>query len=168
LLQFVWITPNLRHSTHSCPLVVGDSFLSRLLPPLLRPLERDGLLFVTWDEGAEDSHRGCCALAAGGNIATIVAGGAARRRAVSTVPYDHYSLLETIEEAWGCQSSAARRAGARARCSTWSCARDAFPLRAVRGRRHGRRLGCRSPRAFERLAVDDPEKRGGDDEDGLV
>jgi len=100
LPRFVWITPNLCQSTHSCPVPAGDAFLSRLLPPLLRRLGPDGLLFLTWDEGAHNSHRGCCRLAAGGNVATIVAGGAARRGAVSTVPYDHYSILRTIEEVW--------------------------------------------------------------------
>jgi hypothetical protein len=98
--QRAGLTPNLCQSAHSCSIRTGDKFLSRLLPPLLRRLEPDGLLFVTWDEGDFASERGCCRLAAGGNVAAIVAGGAARRGAVSTVPYDHYSVLRTIEDVW--------------------------------------------------------------------
>ena len=100
LPRFVWVTPNLCQSAHSCSIRTGDKFLSQLLPPLLRRLEHNGLLFVTWDEGDFASDRGCCRLAAGGNVAAIVAGGAARRGAVSTAPYDHYSVLRTIEDAW--------------------------------------------------------------------
>ena len=50
----------------------GDRFLSRLVPPLLRALGPRGLLILTWDEGSSDD--GCCRLAAGGHIATILAG----------------------------------------------------------------------------------------------
>ena len=57
----------------------GDAFLARLVPPLLRALGPRGLLVLTWDEGATDD--GCCRLAAGGHIATIVAGALAARPA---------------------------------------------------------------------------------------
>jgi hypothetical protein len=66
LPHFVWVTPNLCQSAHSCSIRTGDKFLSQLLPPLLRRLEHNGLLFVTWDEGDFASDRGCCRLAAGG------------------------------------------------------------------------------------------------------
>jgi hypothetical protein len=65
----------------------------------LRALGPNGLLFLTWDEGSSDD--GCCRLAAGGHIATIVAGPGARRRAHLTVPADHYSVLQTIEDVLG-------------------------------------------------------------------
>ena len=38
--------------------------------------------------------------AAGGRIATVVAGPAARRGVMSPLEYDHYSILRTIEDAW--------------------------------------------------------------------
>jgi phosphatidylinositol-3-phosphatase len=99
LPTFIWITPNLCHDMHDCPPATGDRFLSKLLPPLLGVLGPRGLLFLTWDEGVTDD--GCCRLAAGGHIATIVAGPGARHGAKLTVPVDHYSTLQTIEDLLG-------------------------------------------------------------------
>jgi phosphatidylinositol-3-phosphatase len=99
LPTFVWITPNLCHDMHDCPVATGDRFLSSLVPPLLRSLGPRGLVFITWDEGTSDS--GCCRLASGGHIATIVAGPGAKRGARLTTPADHYTLLQTIEALLG-------------------------------------------------------------------
>ena len=95
LPSFIWITPNLCHDMHDCSIATGDQFLSSLVPPLLRSLGPRGVLFITWDEGSSDA--GCCRLASGGHVATLVAGPGARRGARLTTPTDHYSLLETIE-----------------------------------------------------------------------
>lgn len=59
---------------------------------LVDQLESAGISWKAYMEGVPT--------AAGGNVATIVAGGAARRGAVSVVPYDHYSVLRTIEDVW--------------------------------------------------------------------
>jgi phosphatidylinositol-3-phosphatase len=91
-----WITPNLCHDMHDCDPAAGDRFLRRLVPPLLRALGPHGLLVVTFDEGSSDN--GCCRLAAGGHIVTILAGGLARRGARLSTPVDHYSTLQTIED----------------------------------------------------------------------
>jgi hypothetical protein len=99
LPAFIWITPNLCHDMHDCPLSTADRFLARLIPPLLARLGRGGLLFLTWDEGSTDD--GCCRLAAGGHILLVVAGPGARRRASLATPVDHYSLLQTIEDLLG-------------------------------------------------------------------
>ena len=98
LPAFVWITPDECHDMHDCRVRDGDRFLASLVPPLLRALGPRGVLFVTWDEGTSD--RGCCRLASGGHVATIAAGALARRGVRSAVPYDHYSLLRTIEDIW--------------------------------------------------------------------
>jgi len=99
LPRFVWITPNLCHDMHDCSPAVGDRYLSHLLPPLLRDLGRHGLLFLTWDEGSTDN--GCCRLATGGHIATVIAGPGARKAARLTKPVDQYSTLQTIEDLLG-------------------------------------------------------------------
>jgi phosphatidylinositol-3-phosphatase len=99
LPRFIWITPNLCHDMHDCSVATGDRFLSSLVPPLLRSLGARGVLFITWDEGASDS--GCCRLASGGHIATIVAGPGAKRGARLDTPTDHYSLLQTVEDLLG-------------------------------------------------------------------
>ena len=99
LPTFIWITPNLCHDMHDCSTATGDRFLAGLVPPLLRALGRGGLLFLTWDEGSSDN--GCCRLASGGHIVTIVAGPGARRAARLHTPVDHYSLLQTVEDLLG-------------------------------------------------------------------
>jgi hypothetical protein len=99
LPRFIWITPNLCHDMHDCDVATGDHFLSRLVPGLLERLGPRGLLFITWDEGSSDD--GCCRLASGGHIVTIVAGPGARRGARLGTPANHYSLLQTIEDVLG-------------------------------------------------------------------
>jgi len=96
LPRFIWITPNLCHDMHDCPPVTGDAFLARLVPPLLSRLGTRGLLFITWDEGSTDD--GCCRLASGGHIATIVAGPGARAHAHMTTRADQYSILQAVED----------------------------------------------------------------------
>jgi phosphatidylinositol-3-phosphatase len=111
LPTFSWITPNLCHDMHDCDTSTGDRFLSGLLPPLLRALGRHGLLILTWDEGSSDD--GCCRLASGGHIVTILAGGDARRHATFRTAVDHYSVLQTVEDLL----SLRRRAGAACACT---------------------------------------------------
>jgi hypothetical protein len=100
LPTFVWVTPNLCDDTHDCPVAVGDHFLAATVPPLLRELGPHGFLIITWDEGSSDA--GCCGgAAAGGRIATIVAGPDVRRGAHEAAAVDHYGVLATIERALG-------------------------------------------------------------------
>ncbi len=97
--RFAWITPNLCNDMHDCSTSTGDRFLARLVPALLRALGPRGLLFLTWDEGSSDA--GCCRLASGGHIVTVVAGAGARSHARLATPTDHYSVLQTIEDVLG-------------------------------------------------------------------
>ena len=53
---------------------------------------------MTYDEGESDA--GCCGIASGGRIATVIAGPDVRRHA-SGGTYYHYSTLATIEDAFG-------------------------------------------------------------------
>jgi hypothetical protein len=100
LPTFVWITPNLCDDGHDCGVAGGDRFLSRTVPLLLREIGPHGFLVLSWDEGTTDE--GCCAgAAAGGQIATIVAGPDVRPHAVDGQTVDHYGVLQTIEQALG-------------------------------------------------------------------
>jgi hypothetical protein len=99
LPRFVWLVPNICHDMHSCGTYSGDRYLRVIVPQLLAELGPSGLLFVTFDEGA--TNLGCCGVARGGHILTLVAGPGARAGVRSTTPYDHYSLLRTIEDLWG-------------------------------------------------------------------
>jgi hypothetical protein len=98
LPTFAWITPDLCNDMHDCSIRVGDRYLSRVVPPLLRALGPHGFLAITWDEGHSD--KGCCRWADGGHIATILAGPDVRPGARSSVPADHYSLLRMIDDAF--------------------------------------------------------------------
>jgi phospholipase C len=98
LPRFVWITPDVCHDGHDCDLSVADGFLQRHVPKLLRNLGTNGVLFLTWDEGSSDA--GCCRLASGGHIVTIVAGPGAKRGVKNSARVDHYSVLRTIERGW--------------------------------------------------------------------
>jgi hypothetical protein len=97
LPAFSFISPNLCHDGHDCPVSSADRFLAQLVPGLLRELGPHGFLVLTWDEGSSD--RGCCGGAHGGRIATIVAGPDVRRGARDSTPVDHYGVLRTIEDA---------------------------------------------------------------------
>jgi hypothetical protein len=99
LPRFIWITPNLCNDMHDCDAATGDRFLARLVPPLLAAMGRRSPLIITWDEGS--SVDGCCRLAGGGQVATILAGPLARARAVLSTPVDHYSVLQTVEDLFG-------------------------------------------------------------------
>lgn len=99
LPTYVWITPNLCDDGHDCGVSASDRFLARTVPALLRELGPHGLLVLTYDEGSSD--RGCCGAAAGGRIATVVAGPDVRRGARAATPIDHYGVLGSIERALG-------------------------------------------------------------------
>lgn len=97
LPTFAWITPNLCDDGHDCGLSDVDRFLRNIVPALIEGLGDKGALFITWDEGSSDE--GCChGLANGGRVATILASPLAKRGSVASGPYDHYSLLRTIED----------------------------------------------------------------------
>jgi phosphatidylinositol-3-phosphatase len=99
LPTFAWISPNLCDDGHDCGLGTADRFLARTVPALLRGLGPRGFLVLQWDEGTSD--RGCCGVAKGGHIATIVAGPQVRRGARSASPIDQYGVLGSIEQALG-------------------------------------------------------------------
>jgi phosphatidylinositol-3-phosphatase len=98
---------------------------------LLRELGPHGFLVITWDEGTTD--RGCCGVAHGGAVATIVAGPDVRAGARSLQAVDHYGVLGTIEEALGLPALA----GAADPQSGRFDALFAHPPRIAGGRRSG-------------------------------
>jgi hypothetical protein len=99
LPTYVWISPNLCDDGHDCGVAQGDRFLARTVPALLRELGPHGMLVLSWDEGV--SGAGCCGAAAGGRIATVLAGPDVRAGARLGTPIDHYGVLGSIEEALG-------------------------------------------------------------------
>jgi phosphatidylinositol-3-phosphatase len=99
LPDLAWITPDLCHDTHDCPVRVGDEWLASWVPRLIGGLGPGGILIVTYDEGTSDA--GCCGGAAGGRVLTVIAGPGAAPGARIEAPSDHYSILRLIEDHWG-------------------------------------------------------------------
>src|SRR3954468_878576 len=45
-----FISPDLCNDTHDCDVAAGDRFLAGLVPTLLRAVEPQGYVVLTWDE----------------------------------------------------------------------------------------------------------------------
>jgi phosphatidylinositol-3-phosphatase len=98
-----FVMPDLHHEMHSGPVRVADAWLRRLVGELrASPVWRqDTRLVVTFDESSRHDVRSCCdRQGRGGRIPTIVAGPRVPRGR-DPVPYTHYSLLRSIEAAYG-------------------------------------------------------------------
>jgi hypothetical protein len=107
LPQLVFITPNQDHDMHgtgeggddAALIAAADHWLEGLYGRLASSSAwRHGIrLVITWDEGGGGARTGCCGgLAAGGNVATIVAGPGVKASHDATT-YSHYALLRSIE-----------------------------------------------------------------------
>lgn len=127
--RFSFITPNLCDDGHDSPcagkdatgssaggLTSIDHFLSVWVPRIKHSpaFKRDGLLIITTDEASTSDSSSCCneqpgpsdpkpgiTGPGGGRIGTLVIGhcvGAGRK---DKTPYNHYSLLRTLEDLFG-------------------------------------------------------------------
>lgn len=94
--DFSLIIPNLCHDMHDCPVPDGDAWLRTFVPGILGSAAwRDGgALFITFDEGLDSS-------ALANQVSTIVSSPLVRPGTTSSVPHTHYSLLRTIQDAFG-------------------------------------------------------------------
>jgi phosphatidylinositol-3-phosphatase len=90
---FSWISPGDCHNGHSCPVSVSDDWLRQTVALILSSdaWRANGILFITWDE---DDGRGDNRV-----LTLVVAPGLGPL--VSNVPYNHYSLLATIQDLLG-------------------------------------------------------------------
>jgi phosphatidylinositol-3-phosphatase len=98
-----FIVPDTCHDAHDCSLSVADTWVKDNVGPLLeRPEIRDhGLVVFTFDEAEGGDQRGCCENSRGGHIATWLVGTGVAAGVRTNVPYNHYSLLRTIEDTFG-------------------------------------------------------------------
>src|SRR6266404_2341760 len=126
--NYVFITPNLCHDGHDTPCVNGepgglvsaDAFLRQWVPQILASpaYQQDGLLLILFDEaelsGSSADTTACCNEIPGPNspLPGVIGPGGGRVGAVAlskyvrpgtvvTTPYNHYSLLRTIEDLFG-------------------------------------------------------------------
>jgi phosphatidylinositol-3-phosphatase len=94
LPRFSLVVPDLCDDEHDCSVDTGDRWLATWVPPILGSsayARGDTALFVTYDEGAGGDDR----------VYTVVAGRSVGPGTVSRTPFDHYSLLATIEQLLG-------------------------------------------------------------------
>jgi hypothetical protein len=91
--RFSWISPDLCHDGHNCPVTESDQWLRDTVGMLeASPAWKPGsLLFITWDE--DDGS--------GGNRVLTLVVRPEHHHLASQFAYDHYSLLATIEDALG-------------------------------------------------------------------
>ncbi len=106
LPDFAWIIPNQCNNGHDCLSAIADAWLETWVSKLLSYLEpraeqRPYMLVITWEEG--QGNHSCCGLPpeAGGRVPLLLLSPLARKGFWDDTPYTHYSLLKTIETAWG-------------------------------------------------------------------
>ncbi len=92
-------------------IALGDQFLSTLIPKIMAsPAWQQGaIIAITWDEDDYSGYSGCCDSPSGANRVTL--GGAnapailiaskGATHVVSDTPFNHYSVLATIQQLWG-------------------------------------------------------------------
>ena len=130
--NYVWISPDQCHDMHGrggpstdpCNfsqvpslIATGDTFLSQTVGKIMASPAWNGnsVIFVTWDEsdftGSGDNgfgdDSGCCDSVpthGGGHVLTLVISHSDHSSRSSSVAYNHYSMLATIEQGWqlGC------------------------------------------------------------------
>src|SRR5712691_4096189 len=105
--NYMWLTPNLCNDMDYCSLAVGDAYLSTVVPKILQSAvfttER-AALFITFDDAASGTGAP--------NLYTVWAGPVAKVGYTSSVSYNHFSLLSTIETNWNLAALNANDAGA--------------------------------------------------------
>ena len=93
--DFELIVPNLINSMHDGTIADGDAFLKAFLPQITGSAAfNNSVVFVTFDEGTSNTG-------GGGRVVTIAIPSGRTTNWSSSSTYSHYSILRTVEEAWG-------------------------------------------------------------------
>ena len=123
--DFSWISPDQCHDMHGrggggssdpCDfsneqqlISTGDAFLSTTVSAIMNSQAWNGnsVIFITWDESdfPFSDTSGCCdAVPGGGHVVMITISHSDHSARTSSVAYNHYSMLSTIEGGWklGC------------------------------------------------------------------
>ncbi len=124
--NFSWLSPNLCNDGHDAPCANGDpgglinidAFLSMWVPEIMHsPAYKNGLIFITFDEGTDS--KACCGETSGkspshpniaqpgmngpggGRVGAVLLSPFIKPGTVSTVNYNHYSMLRSFEDLFG-------------------------------------------------------------------
>jgi hypothetical protein len=93
--DFEFIVPNQINDMHSSSVLAGDDFLKTFVPQITGSAAfANSVLLITWDEGSTS-------LKGGGRIATLAIAPGMTAGSRMDAPANHYSMLRTIELAWG-------------------------------------------------------------------
>jgi hypothetical protein len=114
--NYAFIIPNTCNDGHDSPcadgrpggLVSADAWLKANVPRILAyVMSHNGLLIITFDEAANSDTSGCCGAGPlgtpgfGGKVGLLALSPHVAAGAIDVTPYDHPSLLRTIEDAFG-------------------------------------------------------------------
>jgi len=118
-----------------CSLPTADKWMAANVPTILKShdFRHHGALIITFDESEGSDRRGCCGNSSGGKIATVVVSPfVTRPGSHSSTPYNHYSVLRTVEDVFGlpCLGHACDR-------SITPFGRDVWSIKARHGHGHG-------------------------------
>ena len=93
--NFQFITPNMINDMHDGTVADGDNFLKAFLPEITSSSAfANSVVYVTFDEGTTNVN-------GGGHIMTIAITPNMTAGYKTSAAYTHYSMLRTIEQAWG-------------------------------------------------------------------
>ena len=93
--NFEFITPNLINDMHDGTVADGDNFVKAFLPTITSSSAfANSVVFLTVDEGTSNVN-------GGGHVMTIAITPNMSAGYQATGSYTHYSMLHTIEQAWG-------------------------------------------------------------------
>jgi hypothetical protein len=137
--RFSFITPDLCDDGHDAPchgkdskgssaggLTSVDHFLSTWIPKIekSKAYKKNGLIIITSDESETSDASSCCneqpgpsdptpgiTGPGGGRIGTLLLGGCVRHGAKDAKPYNHYSLLRSLENLFGITSGGSDNKG---------------------------------------------------------
>jgi acid phosphatase len=93
--NFQFITPNMINDMHDGTVADGDNFLKAFLPKITSsPAFANSVVYLTFDEGTTN-------VSGGGHVMTIAVTPSMSAGYKTSASYTHYSMLHTIEQAWG-------------------------------------------------------------------
>lgn len=98
--NYAWVTPNLIDDMHDGTIAQGDTWLSQNVPAILNSpafKTQNSALVITWDEDDSTENNQVPTIV----ITSGMVNGTANKPYDSFQPYTHYSLLKTVESAWG-------------------------------------------------------------------
>ena len=116
---YSFVTPDTCNDGHDNPcagrstggLTSADAWLSANVPSILSYLQaHNGLLIITTDESSTSDTSGCChggpggGPGFGGRVGLLALGPGVKTGQTVSTPYDHASLLRTVEDSFGISS----------------------------------------------------------------